>query len=169
MAKNTNVVRSDGVSPAKLDQKDRRLLALLATDASQSYAELGRQLHLSAPAVHERVKRLKSEGVITGTVARLDSSKIGRPLLAFIHVDTSSWAVTRSILSLKALPEVEEIHTVAGDSAMLLKVRTQDTRSLEALLEVIHSIDGFTGTRSYIVLTPHLERGPAPLLSDSSG
>ncbi len=150
----------------KLDEKDRKLLAILAEDSSPSYAELGRQLHLSAPAIHERVKRLKSEGVIMGTVAKLDGSKIGKPLLAFIHVDTSSWAVTRSILSLKALPDVEEIHTVAGDSAMLLKVRTQDSQSLESLLEVIHSIDGFTGTRSYIVLTPHLERGTSPILKE---
>ncbi|WP_200826895.1 Lrp/AsnC family transcriptional regulator [Marinobacterium lutimaris] len=97
-------------------------------------------------------------------MARLDSSKIGRPLLAFIHVDTSSWAVTRSILALKELPDVEEIHTVAGDSAMLLKVRTQDTRSLEDLLEVIHSIDGFSGTRSYIVLPP-IWKGDRPRCS----
>ncbi|WP_299999562.1 Lrp/AsnC family transcriptional regulator [uncultured Cedecea sp.] len=166
MSKDMNLVQTKLIQQPKLDEKDRTLLAILAQDASLSYAELGRKLHLSAPAVHERVKRLKSEGVITGIVARLDSTKIDRPLLAFIHVDTSSWAVTRSILSLKSLPEVEEIHTVAGDSAMLLKVRTQNTQSLEALLEVIHSIDGFTGTRSYIVLTPHLERGPIPLLSE---
>ncbi|MCS3433527.1 Lrp/AsnC family transcriptional regulator [Klebsiella sp. BIGb0407] len=166
MNKDMNLVQTKLIQQPKLDEKDRTLLAILAEDASLSYAELGRKLHLSAPAVHERVKRLKSEGVITGIVARLDSTKIDRPLLAFIHVDTSSWAVTRSILSLKSLSEVEEIHTVAGDSAMLLKVRTQNTQSLEALLEVIHSIDGFTGTRSYIVLTPHLERGPTPLLSE---
>lgn len=166
MDKDVNVVQTKRGQPTRLDAKDRKLLAILAEDASLSYTELGRQLHLSAPAVHERVKRLKSEGVITATVARLDSSKIGRSLLAFIHVDTSSWAVTRSILSLKSLPEIEEIHTVAGDSAMLLKVRTQDTQSLEALLEVIHSIDGFTGTRSYIVLTPHLERGTVPVFTE---
>jgi len=166
MSKDVNIVQTKLIQQPKLDDKDRTLLAILAQDASLSYAELGRKLHLSAPAVHERVKRLKSEGVITGIVARLDSNKIDRPLLAFIHVDTSSWAVTRSILSLKSLSEIEEIHTVAGDSAMLLKVRTQNTQSLEALLEVIHSIDGFTGTRSYIVLTPHLERGPTPLLSE---
>jgi len=166
MDKDVNVVQTKRVQQSKLDAKDRTLLAILAEDASLSYTELGRQLHLSAPAVHERVKRLKSEGVIRGIVAKLDSNRIGRPLLAFIHVDTPSWAVTRSILSLKSLSDVEEIHTVAGDSAMLLKVRTQNTQSLEALLEMIHSIDGFTGTRSYIVLTPHLERGPAPVLSD---
>lgn len=168
MNKDLNGVQSKVADQPRLDAKDRKLLTILAEDASLSYAELGRQLHLSAPAVHERVKRLKSEGVIRGTVVKLDCHKIGRPLLAFIHVDTTSWAVTRSILALKELPEVEEIHTVAGDSAMLLKVRTHNTQSLEALLEVIHSIDGFTGTRSYIVLTPHLERGPAPIPSVSA-
>ena len=78
--------------------------------------------------------------------------------MAFIHIDTISWAVTRSILALKEIPEIEEIHTVAGDSAMILKVRVKNTRSLEELLEIIHSIEGFKGTKSYIVLTPHLKR-----------
>lgn len=166
MEKKLNVVQNNMVKQANLDAKDRKILALLSQDASLSYVELGKEVHLSPPSVHERVKKMKNEGVINGIVARLDSDKIGRPLLAFIHVDTTSWAVTRSILSLKALPEIEEIHTVAGDSAMLLKVRTQNTRSLESLLEVIHSIEGFKGTRSYIVLTPHLERGPSPELGE---
>ncbi|WP_417884341.1 Lrp/AsnC family transcriptional regulator [Vibrio rumoiensis] len=148
----------------KLDEKDRKILAILSENSSPSYAELGRQLHMSAPAIHDRVKRLKNEGVIKKMVAKLDGAKVGKPLLAFIHVDTSSWSVTRSILSLKSLSDVEEIHTVAGDSAMLLKVRTQDTQSLEGLIEKIHKIDGFTRTRSYIVLTPHLERETSPLL-----
>lgn len=150
--------------PAKLDDKDRKLLALLAKDASQSYAELGEQLHLSPPSVHERVKRLKQDGVITGTIAMLDGNKIGRPLLAFIHVDTSSWSLSDALSALKELHDIEEIHTVTGDSALLLKVRTQDTQSLEGLLETIHSMEGFKATRSYIVLTSHLERGPDPLL-----
>lgn len=150
-------------APAKLDATDRKLLALLADDSTRSYVELGSFLHLSAPAVHERVKRLKREGVIKKTVCALDGSKLGRPLLAFVHVDTPSYLVTRHLLELKELPDVEEIHTVTGDSAMLLKVRTQDTQTLEDLLERIHSIEGFTGTRSYIALSTYLERGPNPI------
>jgi DNA-binding Lrp family transcriptional regulator len=148
--------------PAALDATDRKLLALLAEDATRTYAELGRLLHLSAPAVHERAKRLKHDGVIKATVATLDGASMGRPLLAFVHVDTSSWAVTRQLLQLTEFADVEEIHTVTGESAMLLKVRTRDTQSLEQLLERIHSIEGFTGTRSYIALTTYLERGPSP-------
>jgi len=55
-----------------LDDRDRKLLTLLADDATPSYAELGKQLNLSAPAVHERVKRLKRDGLIKGIAAKLD-------------------------------------------------------------------------------------------------
>jgi DNA-binding Lrp family transcriptional regulator len=158
--------RDSGAQPgaAPLDDTDRRLLALLAEDATRTYAELGKLLFLSAPAVHERARRLKKEGVIKATVAALDAAKLNRPLLAFVHVDTTSWAVTRQLLALEELPEVEEIHTVTGESAMLLKVRTRNTQSLEQLLARIHAIEGFTGTRSYIALTTYLERGPSPAL-----
>jgi DNA-binding Lrp family transcriptional regulator len=153
-------IRRGDISPARLDAKDRALLEYLAKDATRSYAELGKLVHLSAPAVHERVKRLKADGVIRSTAAVLDGIKLGRPLLAFVHVDTTSYAVTRQLLALRDFNEVEEIHTVTGDSAMLLKVRTRDTRALEGLLARIHAIEGFHGTRSYIALTTFLERGP---------
>ena len=162
MVENTDGVRRKPAEPARLDETDRILLGLLAEDSTRSYAELGRLLHLSAPAVHERAKRLKREGVIRATAALLDGAKIGRPLLAFVHVDTTSWAASRQLLKLKELPEIEEIHTVTGDSAMVLKVRTRDTQSLEYLLERIYAIEGFTGTRSYIALSTYLERGPNP-------
>ncbi|MCS0494831.1 Lrp/AsnC family transcriptional regulator [Ancylobacter sp. MQZ15Z-1] len=161
-ADNTNRIRSRPLAAPRLDATDRKLLAALAANAERSYAELGELLHLSPPAVHERVKRLKAAGVITAVAARLDGEKVGRPLLAFVHVDTTSWAVTRQLLKLTEFPEVEEIHTVTGESAMLLKVRTANTRTLEALLERIHAIEGFTGTRSYVALTTYLERGPSP-------
>lgn len=70
--------------------------------------------------------------------------------------------MTRQLLVLQGLPDVEEIHTVTGESAMLLKIRTRDTQTLEALLERIHSIEGIGGTRSYIALSTYLERGPSP-------
>ena len=164
-SEDTNHVRPRHGPAARLDDKDRTLLGLLAEDASRSYADLGKMLHLSAPAVHERVKRLRHDGVIKANVALLDGAKLGRPLLTFVHVDTTSWAVTRQLLALKELPEVEEIHTVTGESAMILKVRTRDTQALEDLLERIHSIEGFKGTRSYIALSTYLERGPSPVLS----
>ena len=72
--------------------------------------------------------------------------------------------VGQQLVQLEELPDTEEIHTVTGDSAMLLKVRTRDTQSLQQLLERIHSIEGFAGTRSYIALNTYLERRPSPCI-----
>ncbi len=164
MNENVDSIQRKPLRPAKLDETDRKLLTLLSEDATRSYSELGKMLHLSAPAVHERAKRLRQDGVIKATVATIDGSKVGRSLLAFVHVDTKSWAVTRQLLQLAEFPDVEEIHTVTGESAMLLKVRTRDTQALEDLLARIHGIEGFEGTRSYIALSTYLERGPSSIV-----
>ena len=148
-----------------LDETDRKLLSLLSIDCSQSYSELGLVLHLSAPAVHERVKKLKQKGVITAQIARLDSNKIGRPLLCFVQVITSTIERTRQVAALSSLTEIEEIHTVTGESGLLLKVRTRDPQGLEDVLNMIHRIEGVDGTRTQIVLSTLLERGPSPILT----
>jgi Lrp/AsnC family leucine-responsive transcriptional regulator len=165
MSSNTNGIRRELAEPAKLDEVDRRLLGLLAENATRSYAGLGKLLNLSAPAVHGRAKRMKRDGIITGVVATLQGAKVGRSLLAFVHVDTGSWKVTTPLRELSTLPEIEEIHTVTGESSLLLKVRTRDTQALEDLLGKIHAIDGFDNTRSYIALSTYLERGPSPLIA----
>ena len=161
-AEQTNNVRRGPATSRMTDAKDRTLLGLLAEDATRSYAELGRILHLSPPAVHERVKRLKRAGVIKGTVAVLDAEKIGKPLLAFVHVDTAGWGKSEQLMAMSKLPEVEEIHTVAGDTCVLLKIRTEGPQALEDILREIYDIDGVKRTRSYIALSTVLERGVRP-------
>ena len=66
-----------------IDAMDRKILGALVEDATQSYADLGRRVGLSAPAVHERVKRLRAARVITSTSVRVDGKRIGKPLLVF--------------------------------------------------------------------------------------
>lgn len=168
MVQKTNAVRRIASAPLDLDRTDRRLLGLLAHDATRSYAELGALLHLSPPAVHERVKRLKRDGVIRRTIAALDGPMIGRSLLTFVHVDTEGWGKTPELLALGELPEVEEIHSVAGDTCMLLKVRTSDPQTLEDFLAKVYACPGVKGTRSYITLSTYLERGVqcAPAVDD---
>ena len=162
MPEDSNPVRSGARAGIALDRLDRTLLGILAEDASLSYAELGNRLHLSPAAVHERVKRLRRDGVVMGTVARLDGAKAGRPLLTFVHVDTKGWGKSQSMLALADLPEVEEIHAVTGDTCLILKVRTEGTQALEDFLARIYAIEGVRGTRSYVVLSSHVGRGPRP-------
>lgn len=158
----TNGIQRHGGQAPALDATDRRLLGLLADDAGRSYTELGAALHLSPPAVHQRVKRLRRDGVIKGVVARLDGPRLGQPLLAFIHVDVAGWAKSPELLALARRPDVEEIHSVTGDSCLLLKVRMTDPQALEDLIAALHAIPAVRDTRSYVVLASYLERGASP-------
>lgn len=156
----TDGIRPIRHRPADLDAIDRKILGALAVDATRSYAELSQMVNLSPPAVHDRVKRLKRDGVIKATVATLDGCKLGRTLLTFLVIDTSSYSATRALLQFGDRPEVEELHTVAGDGCVLLKVRAVDTEQLEAFLMEIQSVAGVRSVRSYIALSTFLERGP---------
>src|SRR5581483_9093581 len=154
----TEAVRQSHPAGRQLDAFDRKILGALAADAGMSYAELGQMVGLSAPAVHDRVKKLRASGCLRGTAALLDGPAVGKPLLAFVHVDSAGWGATAELMAVGELPEVEEIHSVAGDTCMLLKVRCASSRALEALLARLYALPGVTGTRSYIVLSTYLER-----------
>ena len=162
MPRKTDSIRRNDEPRRAPDALDRKLLGVLVQDATVSYADLGTRIGLSAPAVHERVRRLRRAGTIRQTSVLVDPIAIGKPLLAFVHVDTRGWGKTPELLSIGKLPEVEEIHAVAGDTSMLLKVRTEDSRALEGLLARLYDTPGVIRTRSYIVLSTHLERPVQP-------
>lgn len=164
MNENTNAVRQRAAARPVVDAVDRKLLGLLAEDATLSYAELGRRMNLSAPAVHERAKRLRETGAIRRTAAVVDPVLVGKPLLAFVHVDTQGWGKTPAMMRLAELPEVEEIHAVTGDACLILKVRTAGPAALEDLLAHLYAVPGVKGTRSYIALRTHCERGTSPAI-----
>ncbi len=165
MYKETDGVRQNRLPDRGLDAMDRKLLGVLVEDATVSYAELGERIGLSAPAAHERVKRLKRSGAIRSTAALVDPHAVGKSLLAFVHVDTRGWGKTPELLAIADYPEVEEVHSVAGDACMLLKVRTEDTRALEGLLARLYDTPGVITTRSYVVLSTFLERPVQPAVT----
>ncbi len=154
----TNNIRPTSKSPRPIDEIDRKILSELSQQADVSYAELGNVVSLSPPAVHERVKRLKASGHIRGTVALLDGALLGKPLLAFVHIDTVGWGMTKELVELSQLPEIEEIHSITGETGVMLKVRLASTESLEGLLERMYQTPSVRGTRTYVALSTYLER-----------
>lgn len=141
-----------------LDDIDRKLLGLLTQNAEQSYADLGAAVGLSPPAVHERVKRYKATGRVKSVAAQLDPVMTGKRFLAFVHVNTTGWGKSEALMQIKDLPEVEEIHSVAGDTCMILKVRMESTQAMEALLARIYALPEIISTKSYVALSTYLER-----------
>jgi DNA-binding Lrp family transcriptional regulator len=163
----TDEVRPNLPSAQGLDAIDRKILAVLVEDATVSYADLGKRVGLSAPAAHERVKRLKRGGVIKRMAALIEPNTLGKGLLAFVHVDTRGWGKTPALMAIADYPEVEEVHSVAGDACMLLKVRAENTHALEGLLAQLYDTPGVIATRSYVVLSTYLERPPQPGITAS--
>lgn len=157
-AEKTDPVRQAPRPARPLDAFDRRILGALAADADVSYAELGQAVGLSAPAVHDRVKKLRASGCLRRTAALLDGPATGKPLLAFVHVDSTGWCETPELAAVMELPEVEEVHSVSGDTSMLLKVRCASGRALEGLLARLYAMPGVRNTRSYVVLSTYQER-----------
>lgn len=158
MNKDTNDVQQNTPASKPLDEYDRKILSALVADARLTYAEIGKTVALSAPAIHERVRRLKNSGVIKQMAARLDGGKIGKPFLAFVHVNADGWGKGQEMMKLIELPEVEEMHSVAGDACVILKIRTADAQGMEKFLSQLYLIPGVRSTKSYVALSTYLER-----------
>ena len=138
-----------------MDELDHRIIDLLQREGRATQLELSRSVGLSQPAVAERIRKLEERGVITGYTARVDASKLGKDITAFIGVSIEHPkyfdGFARRVL---AMPEVLEAHRVAGQDSYILKVRTRNTKTLDTLLvETLRTISGVTRTHTTIVLT----------------
>ena len=104
------------------------------------------------------MKRLKASGVLTGTTTRIDGALVGKPFLAYVHVDADGWGKSQRMMKLSKFPEVEEMHSVAGDTSVILKVRAANAQAMEQFLSQLYVLPGVRATRSFVVLSTYLER-----------
>jgi Lrp/AsnC family leucine-responsive transcriptional regulator len=142
-----------------LDESDLRLLDALQANARSTFAELGVLVGLRPPAVHERVKRLEARGYIRGYAARIDARKLGLGLVAFVSAYTTADVnYERFHAAVSRLPEVVEIHSVAGEESFVLKVLTRSTAHLDDFLSRLKVVPGIGRTKTTIVLSTPFER-----------
>lgn len=148
-----------------LDGIDRKIVALVQGNARISNIELARQIGMAPSATLERVRKLEAQGVITGYKACVNPKALGLELVAFIMIRANESVNSISIGEILArIPEVLEVHHVAGEDCYLVKVRTANTEALGRLLrEKIGSIDAVTSTRSTIVLETMKETTDVPV------
>ena len=143
-----------------VEDLDRRILTLLATDGRMSFTDLGKATGLSTSAVHQRVKRLEQRGLIKGYGATIDYDQVGMPLTAFISIrpiDPSQPDDSPDRLS--GVSEIESCWSVAGDESYILKVRVPTPTHLEDLLARIRAAANVS-TRTTIVLSTPYESRP---------
>jgi Lrp/AsnC family transcriptional regulator, leucine-responsive regulatory protein len=118
-----------------LDQIDWKLLAELQLDARLSFSELSRRVHLSAPAVGERVRRLEQAGVITGYHAGIDLAETGWAVLAMVRIACYGSTCVLRDPAVATWPEVLEIHRVTGADCSVLKVSAVSMQDFEHLID----------------------------------
>lgn len=144
-----------------IDETDRIILDNLQHNARISNAEIARGVGMAPSAVAERIRKLEERGVIDGYAARLRGRALGLRLLAFVFVRAEEGVGagdTGQLLA--AVPEVQEVHHVAGEDCYLVKVRARDTEDLGRLLrERFGAIGSIRSTRTTIVLETLKETG----------
>jgi Lrp/AsnC family leucine-responsive transcriptional regulator len=150
-----------------IDQTSRVILETLQSDARISNAEIGRRVGLAPSAVFERIKKLEERGAVRGYNANIDPAAVDLGLLAFVLVRSDErGGARRTEAALVAMPEVQEVHHVAGEDCFMLKVRARDTAALNDLLaNRIGSLDSVRSTKTTIVLRTAKETSTIPIAS----
>lgn len=147
-----------------MDSTDRRIVDLLRGNARLSYAELARQIGLSGPAVHERVGKLESAGIIIAYRAAVDPDAVGLGVTAFIGiVQAADSEIDDIVASMSELPDIESCYFLAGNESFLLKVRVATIAELERLIVQLNRIPGIAATRTTIALSTKWEGRPPPI------
>lgn len=146
-----------------MDTIDRRLVDLLRANARMPYAELARQVGLSAPAVHERVGKLEAAGVIRGYRAEVAPEAVGLAVTAVIGVVQDNSVDTDGLIkAFNDRPEIESCYFMAGEESFLLKVRVATIAALEQLIVLINRTPGVARTRTAIALSTKWEERAQP-------
>ena len=137
-----------------LDPLDLRILEILQTNARETQVEIARDIGLAPSAVLERIRKLEARGVIRGYTALVDPKALDLPILAFVAVRSDETGTDEQVApALAKIPEVLEVHHVAGDDCYLIKVRARDAEHLGVLLRTrFGRIPGVRSTRTTIVL-----------------
>jgi DNA-binding Lrp family transcriptional regulator len=138
----------------RIDDTDRKLLALLVENGRASFAALGEQIGLSTAATKRRVDRLRREHVIRGFGAEIDPAAMGWNIEAFVELYCNRQIAPEEMKQLAAgIPEVHDGYTVTGDADGILLVRCSDATHLEEVLGTIREHDEVIRTRSAIVMS----------------
>jgi len=146
-------------SKPELDAKDWQLLEALQRDARLGYAELGRKVKLSPPAVAERVKRLEDAGVISGYRAVVEPKRLGYRIEAMVRLRCDGGICSRIGPIVADIPEVLDCRRLAGEDSAILRVVAMSITHLESVLDRLLKIHASVSTTTLVVLqAPHANR-----------
>lgn len=143
-----------------MDALDERIVERLAGNARATFADIGADVGLSAPAVKRRVDRMVADGTIAGFTAMIDPAALGWGTEAYVQVYCKGTISPESLQRIwEPVPEIVSASTITGQADAILRVRARDVQHLERALERIREDDTVERTESIIVLSRLIERG----------
>ncbi|MGK7913681.1 MAG: Lrp/AsnC family transcriptional regulator [Synechococcus sp.] len=133
-----------------IDDIGWQLLSDLQLNARLPFAELGRRVGLSLPAVADRVRRMEEAGIIKGYRAEVSAEHIGLPFIVFIQLQTDDSHYPKFLTQVEHMPEILECHQVAGVDSFIMKAAVG---SKDHLAKIIGSLSSFGHTSTSLVLS----------------
>jgi len=143
----------------QLDEKDKKILSILKTNAELTSSQISKKTAIPITTVHNRIKKLKQNGIIKNFTVNIDYEKLGKQLAAYILITINQSILGKKISQhnigkkLKAMDEVESTDIVAGGTDMIIKVRSESMSKLnEFITEKLRNIEGIDKTQTLMVL-----------------
>ena len=141
-----------------MDKIDVQILDILQRDGRIQRNKIAEQVGLTIPAISERMRKLEQKGIIDGYHAKVNNAAIGKDVTAFVFVITTPSKKYNSFVDkTQDVNDIIECHSITGEGSHLLKIMTDNTMTLEKLLQEIQSWDGVLQTRTYIALSSYKE------------
>ena len=144
----------------EIDNTDLKILEILMQDAKKPYTEVAKKVFVSQGTVHVRMTKLEQAGVVEKTTLKINYSRLGFDITAFIGIYLEKSALYEQVLEkLKGIPEITNIHYTPGNYSMFVKIHCKDTNHLkEVLHEKMQQVEGIEITESMISLEESLDR-----------
>ena len=151
-----------------LDKFDKAILRVLATDGRISITDLAHRIGLSKSPTQARLRRLEGDGVISGYRAMIDPIRLGLDHVSFVEVrltDTREAALAAFNDAVRKIPEIEQVHLIAGNFDYLMKIRTRNMNDYRQMLaDRISTLPYVAGTSTYVAMQAVKENAPEDVI-----
>lgn len=153
---------------SQLDYVDKQILLALKADARKSYTKIAEDLKISNSLVHQRIKKMKDEGVIKKADLVLDEKKIGYSTKAYVGIRLKEARFAEKVvIALDNILEIAECNYVSGKYAIFILIYAKDNDHLRSILyNRVHQIDGVGGTDSFICFSTNFNRSAPVILKE---
>jgi len=144
----------------QVDKTDLKILEILMQDAKKPFTEVAKKAFVSGGTVHVRMNKMEEAGIVEKTTLKLNYSKLGYDITAFIGIYLEKSALYDQVLAkLKNIPEITSIHYTTGNYSMFVRIHCRDTNHLKLVLhDKMQQVEGIERTETMISLEESLDR-----------